>query len=202
MFKWLLKREPVEFDSGTIGALRNLAITALTIMALVVTTYALPFLNRFRPWIRGEAVPLARLFNHYDDSLLPSFAEANALAAPQLGVEAQKKPVPEDKSAQTRSDLPSKARISPEELEGVTQLIEDPGDRALAPFYSALLHTAMAEPRAITRVAHFGDSAVAADSITSTMRRLMQKRFGDAGHGFVLIAQGDMHYYHLDIAHR
>lgn len=30
----------------------------------------------------------------------------------------------------------------------------------------------------------------------------MQGRFGDAGHGFVLIAPGDMHYYHMDIAHR
>ena len=39
-----------------------------------------------------------------------------------------------------------------------------------------------------TRVLHYGDSPTTADSITSGVRRLLQKRFGDSGHGFLLIA--------------
>ena len=202
MLKRLLKREPVEFDAGTKGALRHLAITSLTIVALMVATYSLPIFKRFRPWIPGEAVPLARLFNHYDDSILPAFAEANALAAPESGNGLQKSAASDSKNGTQRAELPAKGRVAPEELDGLTQRIEDPSGVALDSFYAALLRTARAEPKAITRVAHFGDSAVAADSVTYTMRRQLQKRFGDAGHGFVLIAPGDMHYYHLDIAHR
>jgi len=40
----------------------------------------------------------------------------------------------------------------------------------------------------VTRVLHYGDSPTTADSITSGIRRQLQKRFGDAGHGFLLIA--------------
>lgn len=40
----------------------------------------------------------------------------------------------------------------------------------------------------VTRVLHYGDSPTTADSITSGVRYVLQKRFGDAGHGFLLIA--------------
>jgi len=40
----------------------------------------------------------------------------------------------------------------------------------------------------VTRILHYGDSPTTADSITSGVRRTLQKRFGDAGHGFLLIA--------------
>lgn len=63
--------------------------------------------------------------------------------------------------------------------------IEDP-QRALRRFYRALKRTADKEPRALTRVVHYGDSLIMGDYVTQTVRRLMQKRFGDGGHGFVL----------------
>lgn len=50
-----------------------------------------------------------------------------------------------------------------------------------------------------TRVLHYGDSPTTADSITSDVRRLLQKRFGDAGHGFVLIAKPWAWYGHEGI---
>jgi hypothetical protein len=201
MFRRLFRSEPVTYDTDTVGALYKLAFIALTIVVLICSTYVLPFISRLRPWIPGEAVPLARLFDRYEESILPSFAEANALAAPEARNEYTSN-VSKVPSAATPAHLSPETKVTPEDIAGDIQPIEDPGDRALASFYRALLRTAQGKSHAVTRIAHYGDSAVAADSITSTMRRRLQNRFGDAGHGFVLISQGDMHYYHLDIYHR
>ena len=51
----------------------------------------------------------------------------------------------------------------------------------------------------ITRILHYGDSPTTADSITSDVRRLLQARFGDAGHGFLLIAKPWAWYGHNGI---
>jgi lysophospholipase L1-like esterase len=48
----------------------------------------------------------------------------------------------------------------------------------------------------VTRVLHYGDSPTTADSITSDLRSLFQARFGDAGHGFLLIAKPWAWYGH------
>jgi lysophospholipase L1-like esterase len=65
-------------------------------------------------------------------------------------------------------------------------LIEDPA-RSLDHFYAALADTDIKKPGAITRITHYGDSPITNDGITGTARRLMQERFGDAGHGFILV---------------
>ena len=67
---------------------------------------------------------------------------------------------------------------------------------ALQAFYRALWRTESREPGAVTRILHYGDSPVTADSITADMRSLMQERFGDAGHGFILIAKPWAWYGH------
>jgi lysophospholipase L1-like esterase len=64
--------------------------------------------------------------------------------------------------------------------------IEDPA-KALDTFYAALATTDAKQPGAITRITHYGDSPITNDGITSTVRRLLQLRFGDAGHGFILM---------------
>jgi lysophospholipase L1-like esterase len=64
--------------------------------------------------------------------------------------------------------------------------IEDPA-KALDSFYASLSRTDAKQPGAITRITHYGDSPITNDGITSTVRRLMQTHFGDAGHGFILM---------------
>src|SRR5580700_4027079 len=54
-------------------------------------------------------------------------------------------------------------------------------------------------PQAIVRVLHYGDSPTTADSITADVRKLLQSRFGDAGHGFLLIAKPWEWYGHNGI---
>ena len=74
----------------------------------------------------------------------------------------------------------------------------DPRD-ALRPFYLALWRTELGAPGAITRVLHYGDSPITADSITADVRSLLQQHFGDAGHGFVLIAKPWAWYGHRGV---
>src|SRR5580658_2842939 len=61
---------------------------------------------------------------------------------------------------------------------------------SLDAFYASLRR------KEVTRILHYGDSPTTADSITSDVRRLLQARFGDAGHGFVLIAKPWAWYSH------
>jgi lysophospholipase L1-like esterase len=69
----------------------------------------------------------------------------------------------------------------------------------LRAFYLALWRTELGAPGAITRVLHYGDSPVTADSITADVRSLLQQHFGDAGHGFILIAKPWAWYGHRGV---
>ncbi len=73
------------------------------------------------------------------------------------------------------------------------------GQEGLLGFYEALDRTQRGEGGAITRVAHFGDSIVVSDLVSGTLRRKLQDQFGDAGHGFVLLAGAWPAYHHNDV---
>ena len=78
--------------------------------------------------------------------------------------------------------------------------LEDPSGTALDAFYAQLDRTERKEDGAITRITYYGDSVIASDWITGTLRRKLQARFGDAGHGFILIADAWAGYHHDNIA--
>lgn len=67
---------------------------------------------------------------------------------------------------------------------------------SLAPLFQALLASERKEPGAVTRILHYGDSPTTADLITADLRSLFQKDFGDAGHGFALVAKPWAWYGH------
>lgn len=170
-------------------------------------TYLAPQGEVVRPWVRGEPVPLWHLLARGEQAgaLGPSVAGAVTQPvapprAPKASSQAAVAAAHARQSEERTADGQPLLRIAPSEFEGVTRAIDHPEN--LVAFYAALAATANKKPNAITRVAHYGDSAVAADGITSTMRRLLQARFGDAGHGFVLTARGNMHYIHRDIRMR
>ncbi len=75
--------------------------------------------------------------------------------------------------------------------------IEDPSGTALASFHAALRRAERGDGQA--RLVFYGASHVAADMFTGTIRRLLQERFGDAGHGFVLPVEPWRHYRHTDL---
>jgi hypothetical protein len=119
--------------------------------------------------------------------------------------------VGEQKIAQTENNgtvtnaLPQDTRtpLDAEDLAkaaGSVAIVDSSG--AMSAFYKQLGRTIRGEPHAITRVLHYGDSVVASDLISGTMRRRMQEKFGDSGHGFILIANPWQWYYHNDVGHR
>jgi len=77
--------------------------------------------------------------------------------------------------------------------------LEDATGHALDGFFAALRRTQAKEPGAITRIAHFGDSIVVSDYVSGTLRRKFQQEFGDAGHGYMLIANAWPAYFHNDV---
>lgn len=99
---------------------------------------------------------------------------------------------------------PIAAADTPSEVESATstdalpQPIVDP-ERSLTKFYQALSNTAARLPGALTRIVYHGDSIVASDYVTSTLRRALQSEFGDGGHGFVLMADAWPSYFHSDL---
>jgi lysophospholipase L1-like esterase len=91
--------------------------------------------------------------------------------------------------------------------EGEDAQSEDPSPVAivhpeqLKPFFEALARVKRKEPGAQVRIAHYGDSLVTSDYVSGTVRRGLQARFGDAGHGFLLIANPWSWYFHNDVKH-
>jgi lysophospholipase L1-like esterase len=77
--------------------------------------------------------------------------------------------------------------------------LHDPSGRALDAFFAKLERVERREPGAVARIVHFGDSLIASDFVSGTLRRVLQKRFGDAGHGFTLIANAWPSYFHWDV---
>jgi lysophospholipase L1-like esterase len=71
------------------------------------------------------------------------------------------------------------------------QAIEDP-DGVMHNFYQTLRRAD--EGLGVARILHYGDSHVAADILTGALRGKLQRRFGDAGTGFVLAGK-PWHWY-------
>jgi lysophospholipase L1-like esterase len=65
-------------------------------------------------------------------------------------------------------------------------------------FYDSLWNLEKGADRQV-HVLHYGDSPTSADMITGDARQLLQRRFGDGGHGFVLIAKPWAWYQHRDV---
>ncbi len=77
--------------------------------------------------------------------------------------------------------------------------LEDPSGHALDAWYEKLAAVDAKHAGTIARIAHFGDSIIVSDFVSGELRRLLQRRFGDAGHGFVLLANAWPSYFHWDV---
>src|SRR5579872_4328761 len=77
-------------------------------------------------------------------------------------------------------------------------LLDDSGG-VLDHFYEALWRTEKGGKGAVTHIEHYGDSPTTADLITGDIRSQLQQRFGDGGHGFVLVAKPWAWYQHTGV---
>jgi lysophospholipase L1-like esterase len=167
--------------------------TILVMLAVLAVPYAHPAMKKLRvvraPWDKeddavastGAPEPVA------------SVGEVTGRATENKGTVANALPTEPDRTPLDPVILAKTAGSSP---------VEDATGHALDAFYASLGKTLRGEPGAVTRILHYGDSMVASDYVSGTMRRRFQERFGDAGHGFILLANGWEWYFHNDVEHK
>jgi len=190
--------------------LQHLTMVTAVMFAACALTYLLPSMANLRPWIPGEeGIPIVRLFNRWGE--IPAFAGHGGAYRGSTDTESSAERLAETVGASVAANLGPRhpvtpsvkpedgLRIDPSEYAGISAYIEDPTGLGMRAFYQALEKTARGDTGAITRVGHYGDSSIATDLITSTIRENLQARFGDAGHGFVLAAKGYIPYKHRGI---
>jgi GDSL-like Lipase/Acylhydrolase family len=82
-----------------------------------------------------------------------------------------------------------------------TPAIDDP-KATLAPFYArvgAMLRAGTKLPGGPVRIGMYGDSNMTMDTVSGGLRRQLQAKFGDAGHGFVAAGRPWAWYRHMDV---
>ena len=166
-------------------------------VAALALPYASPSLRSLRvvhvPWPRQTAPDDA------NEALAATIAPP-----PQLGEQAL--PASEN-TATVNNALPDDAKASAPMLASDVRSklrnvpIEDASGHALDAFFTRLARTQRGDEGAITRILHYGDSTIASDYISGTVRRRLQARFGDSGHGFILTANPWEWYFHNDVTH-
>ena len=72
-------------------------------------------------------------------------------------------------------------------------------NKSLEGFFAALRRAEMKQEGGVVKIVHYGDSPTTADLITSDIRQMLQAQFGDAGHGYHLIAKPWAWYEHRGI---
>lgn len=105
---------------------------------------------------------------------------------------------PREKSTQPVED--EQVRLKPNTDERKTDVypVIDDGS-SMDHFYRALWRADRQDSDAQVRILHYGDSPTTADLITADARELLQHRFGNGGHGFVLLAKPWAWYGHRGV---
>ncbi len=128
----------------------------------------------------------------------PVLAETGAASSTPSAV-----PAPSAPPLQTCAPFPEGAFALPPLDESVidTKLpaIEFP-DR-LAHFYARAAEVARGTAKHSVRIAVYGDSNMTMDYITGGLRRMLQGKYGDAGHGFAGMTRPWGWYRHMDVRH-
>lgn len=173
--------------AGAQGPPRSLLVALLALGALIALPYRVPQLARFR--VFTPLAPEASLFA----PAKPKTTEIAQVGEAEIAT-------PTDEKGERVEEPPPKVALDLLKEDKPPRSIEDPSGHAMDAFYQSLAAADKKEHGAIARISWWGDSIVASDFVTGTLRRRMQKRFGDAGHGFLLLASPWPGYSHNDVA--
>ncbi|HEY3497041.1 MAG TPA: GDSL-type esterase/lipase family protein, partial [Polyangiaceae bacterium] len=169
------------------------ALAALTLLAFAGALELSPRLARFR-LLGARPAPAA-------EPRVAAPAASASVGEATLETETVDRGAPAAAAPKKRGPIAAADEVDPA-LPGKDQPprpLDDPSGRALDRFYAKLARVEAKQAGAVARIAHFGDSTVVSDFVSGTLRRDLQRRFGDAGHGFVLIANAWPSYFHFDV---
>ncbi len=211
-----LPSEDQAADSGISPAgKRRLAVAAVTLGGLMLATYFVPGLETIRPWrsdegyipfwnvvgrevldqegqAREHSAHMARL-----QAIAEQAADTDGAARDAVVTRAIEPPPTKEQTPTTEQELYPPYEPHADD-EAKVQVAIDAVDR-LAYFYSKLTLTDLRKSGAITRASHWGDSVLGGDGVTHAIRRRLQTRFGDAGHGFHALGRYNLAYSHRGI---
>jgi hypothetical protein len=163
-------------------------VAVLLVAACALLVEATPSLARFRLFGRRPTHE-------------PAVAVAATVPASSVGESKLRLETTAQRSAPGASELaPAEAQEARALEQAPPVPLLDPTGVALNGFFAALSRTEQKQPGAVTRIAHFGDSIIVSDLVSGTLRRKLQATFGDAGHGFVLVANAWPAYFHNDVS--
>ena len=169
-------------------------------LVIMVAALALPYTSPLFRTLRVVPVP----WGGTADKGAECDVQAATIRTPTIGEQT----LPASENAATLNNaLPSDSRTPLPDIDPAvraalrTIAIEDASGHSLDAFFTHLARTQRGEDGAVTRILHYGDSTIASDYVSGTVRRRLQARFGDAGHGFILIANPWEWYFHNDVAH-
>lgn len=77
--------------------------------------------------------------------------------------------------------------------------LTDPTGKGMTWFYERLARVLRGRAKDHVRIGIYGDSNMTMDFIAGPIRRDLQTKYGDAGHGFMALARPWAHYRHMDI---
>ncbi len=142
------------------------------------------------PWAPGEPLPLARTLqpragprvveDERTGLVVAAVEEPVAASLPEPAAVLEVA-VPGPGGAPSAAPTQPAAARLPVRAPAVPTPLDDPDDQGMAPFYRAL-HRGTG----LARASWWGDSTIAADGITGTVRARLQARFGYGGPGFVV----------------
>lgn len=185
-----------EVSSPRAALLSKPALALLTLLGISIAAELHPALGRLRLWHPSQKSAI---------SPAPSATPAFEVGEAKLEMETHSQPPgsQEGLAAFPHTGPIATAKLEPSlpaiDVDNPPLPLEDASGHALDGFYRALLRTARKEPHAVTRITHFGDSIVVSDYVSGTLRRRLQQEFGDAGHGFSLLANAWPGYSHNDV---
>jgi hypothetical protein len=121
---------------------------------------------------------------------------AASTAAPEEASLPPAAPIEECRPLETQ--LPE---IAHEDFDVEVPEIEDATSEVMAPLYEKMALLLRGKATDHIRIGMWGDSNMTMDWITGHMRRVLQAKHGDGGHGFVALAKPWTWYHHMDVKH-
>ena len=192
-----------------LAMLRQIGPAMLTVVACLVAVYLVPGLERLRPWTAGDPVPFWNLLGRpFEDQQAAQerqerVEKVDTIAREALADEPEPEIVAEREVIEVDlGEVLPPYEPHPDDLKAVEQSIELFTGHELDAYFEVLARADAGAAGEVARAVHWGDSAIGVDGITSAIRKRLQARFGDGGHGFHVMAPPNSSYRHRGIEFR
>lgn len=176
--------------------LKHIASFCMGLFGCTLLPYASPTLADYRPWVRGERVPIIGIWlneqiiledeqgelslqPYSEDPLVPDIQPNPNFELPELSIQREAQKTKPERTILAFSDRSPAVH---------TELTIPDG--AFDSYFESLALVEDGLPNYISRALVWGDSTIANDGIINNIRSRFQTRFGDGGPGF-LSAQVD-----------